>query len=98
MIRKETMKGSKKVKVTFVLPRDQPHGTVFLVGDFNGWRPGVDLFARRANRAFSVSVTLEPGGRYAFRYLTGTGEWIDEERPDAREPNGFGGENGVVVT
>ena len=98
MIRKESVKGSGKVRVTFVLPEDQPHGKVFLVGDFNGWRPGEHVFARRANRAFSASVTLEGGRRYAFRYLTGTGQWLDEEEADGREPNGFGGENGVVAT
>ena len=98
MIRKESVKGSGKVRVTFVLPKDQPHGKVSVVGDFNGWRPEATPLARRANQTFSASVALDAGGRFAFRYLTGTGLWLDEPEADAREPNGFGGENCVVVT
>jgi len=98
MIKKEPVKGKKQVKVTFVLPEDQPHGKVFLVGDFNNWQPGRHLFARRANRTWSVSLTLEAGRRYAFRYLTGRGEWLDEAEADGREPNDYGGENCVVAT
>ncbi|OGL65116.1 MAG: hypothetical protein A3J27_10505 [Candidatus Tectomicrobia bacterium RIFCSPLOWO2_12_FULL_69_37] len=98
MIRKEKMKDGGKVKVTFVLPRDQPHGKVSVVGDFNGWRPGEHVFARRANRAFSASVELEAGGRWAFRYLAEGGVWLDDEAPDAREADGNGNVNGVVET
>ncbi|MBI3128262.1 MAG: isoamylase early set domain-containing protein [Candidatus Tectomicrobia bacterium] len=98
MIRKERVKGSGKVRVTFVLPKDQPHGKVSVVGDFNGWEPNKTPLVRRANQAYSAAITLEAGRRYAFRYITGKGIWLDEPEADAREPNGFGGENCVVVT
>src|SRR3972149_4919947 len=94
MIRKEKMKDGKKVKVTFVLPKDQPHGKVSVVGDFNGWEPGALPLVRRANRTYSASVELEAGGRWAFRYLAENGVWLDEKTPDAREADGDGEGNG----
>ena len=98
MIRKKKQKGSDHVKVTFVLPEDHGYGKVAVVGDFNDWDPEAMPMKRRNNKTYSATVTLEAGGRYAFRYYCEDGTWVDDDDADATEPNDFGTVNGVVVT
>jgi hypothetical protein len=69
------------VKVTFVLPAQQPGGRVSVVGDFNEWRPGTHELRKRSNDTRSVSVEVLPGTTLCFRYLASDDHWFDE--PDA---------------
>jgi hypothetical protein len=92
------VKGSDKVKVSFVLPDDRVSGKVSVVGDFNGWNPTTHPLRKRANGTRSVSVSLTRGQRYAFRYVTEEGAWHDDETAAEFQPNEFGGVNGVVAT
>ncbi|MBN1261269.1 MAG: isoamylase early set domain-containing protein [Anaerolineae bacterium] len=96
MIRRDNVKGSDKLKVTFILGEDSPAASV--VGDFNNWDPLVNPMKRRSNQKFSTSVILEPGKRYVFRYLAEGGGWFNDEDADAQEPNEFGGHNSVLLT
>lgn len=91
MIRREVKAG--ELRITFVLPQDQPPGRVSVVGDFNDWRPGVHTLARRSNGTRSVRVTVSPGTAYRFRYLGEDGHWFDDADADLRDS-----ENGVVLT
>jgi hypothetical protein len=79
--------------VTFSLEDDRP---VSVVADFNGWDPLVDPLLLRSNGLRSVAVTLPEGGDVRFRYLADGGEYFDDPDADHREPNGFGGTNGVL--
>ena len=97
MIKQTPVKGSKKVKVNFVLPKESTAGTVSVVGDFNGWDPYVHPLKPRSNGTKSVTVTLPVSQRFAFRYLDEQGQWLDDDAVD-REPNNFGGVNGVLTT
>ena len=83
MIRRETKAG--KVRITFALPDDHPAGRVSVVGDFNGWTPGVHRLAQRSNGTRSVAVSVTPGVAYRFRYLGEGGYWFDDPDVDARE-------------
>ena len=98
MIKQTPVKGSKKVKVNFVLPKESAAGKVSVVGDFNGWNPARHPLRKRANGTRSVSLSLPAGGRYAFRYVTDDGTWHDDEAVGEFEPNGFGGANAVLTT
>ena len=98
MIRKQNLKGGKQVKVTFVLADDLAYGTTAVVGDFNGWDPSAHVFKRRSNKTYSTSVTLEPDGRYAFRYLSDEAGWVNEDAADGYEPSGFGSDNCILLT
>lgn len=80
------------VRVTFVLPADQPAGAVSVVGDFNGWDPFAHPLRRRANGTRSTAVTVPAGTTLRFRYLAEGGLWFDDE---AAEP---AGEAGVTIT
>jgi 1,4-alpha-glucan branching enzyme len=97
VIKQTAVKGSKKVKVNFVLPKDSVNGKVSVVGDFNGWDPYVHPLRPRSNGTKSVTVTLPVSQRFAFRYLDEHGQWLDDDAVD-REPNDFGGVNSVVHT
>jgi 1,4-alpha-glucan branching enzyme len=83
MIRREVKSG--ELRVTFVLPQDQPAGRVSVVGDFNDWTPGVHTLARRSNGTRSVRVTVSPGASYRFRYLGEGGHWFDDPDVDSRD-------------
>ncbi len=67
------------VRVTFVLPADDPRGAVSVVGDFNDWNPFAHPLRRRANGTRSVAVTVPAGSTLRFRYLAEGGVWFDDE-------------------
>jgi 1,4-alpha-glucan branching enzyme len=98
VIKRQPVKGSDQIKVSFVVPGDQVAGKVSVVGDFNDWNPSVHPLRKRANGTHSVSVSLPAGGRYQFRYVTGDGTWHDDDSASEFEPNGFGGANAVLTT
>jgi 1,4-alpha-glucan branching enzyme len=91
MIKRETKAG--ELHLTFVLSHDEPAGRVSVVGDFNGWTPGVHSLVRRSNGTRSVKVKVTPGGAYRFRYLGEGGHWFNDPQADAREE-----QDGVVLT
>lgn len=98
MIKKSPVKGTGKVKVSFVLDKTEPAGQVSVVGEFNNWDPLAHPLRPRSNGTRSVAVTLPAGRRYAFRYLAEGGRWHDDETASAFEPNGVGGVNGILET
>jgi hypothetical protein len=98
VIKQTPVKGSDKVKVNFVLPKDTVTGKVSVVGDFNGWDPMVHPLRPRSNGTRSIAITLPAQRRFAFRYLDEAGQWIDDDAAHAYEDNGIGGVNSVVHT
>jgi 1,4-alpha-glucan branching enzyme len=98
VIKQTPVKGSKKVKVNFVLPKDSADGKVSVVGDFNDWDPFVHPLKPRSNGTKSVSVTLPVSQRFAFKYLDEHGQWLDDDAAHEYVDNGAGGVNSVVHT
>ena len=94
MIRRRSVKGSDKVKVSFALPEDHPHAAhTCVAGTFNDWDMEVAPLIRRNNATYSAVVTLDKGERYEYRYVTEDGVWFNTG--DADE---YAGENGVLFT
>jgi hypothetical protein len=83
---------SQVVKVTFVLPVEQPSGVVSVVGDFNKWEPGAHELRKRSNGTRSASIEVESGTTLRFRYLGSDGHWFDDEHADHHD-----GRAGVFV-
>ena len=76
------------VRVTFVLPEDEPPGAVSVVGDFNDWNPFAHPLRRRANGTRSTAVSVPASSTLRFRYLAEGGVWFDDETLPAREGQG----------
>jgi hypothetical protein len=84
------------VRLTFVLPADKPVGRVSVVGDFNGWRPGVHELRRRSNGTRSLALTVPEGTSVRFRYLAEGGQWSNEtDHPAIRQ---VGDDSLIVAT
>jgi 1,4-alpha-glucan branching enzyme len=94
-IRCEPTKRGDLVKVTFSLSARTATARVSLVGDFNGWRQGANMFKRRGELDVA-SVTLSAGRRYEFRYVDEDGTWFNDDEAHAYASNVFGGYNSVV--
>jgi 1,4-alpha-glucan branching enzyme len=97
MIKKEAVKKTNQVKLSFVLPADSTRPRISVVGDFNQWDPDAHPMAKRNNGTVSASVLLDPGQRVRFRYYIPPGEWFNDETADAYEPGDFGAANCVVI-
>jgi 1,4-alpha-glucan branching enzyme len=95
MIRCEPTKKGDLVKVTFSLAGRDGGPRVSVVGDFNGWREGANLFKRRGELEVA-SVTLSAGRRYEFRYVDEDGTWFNDEEAHGSAPNDYGGYNSVI--
>lgn len=95
MVTKEFSKNSGPAKVVFELPASVNGKTVFLVGDFNDWKPVQAM--ERADECWRCALELEPGREYQFRYLVDGDTWLNDPAADKYAPNPFGSENSVVV-
>jgi 1,4-alpha-glucan branching enzyme len=97
MIKKSADKNGK-VKVTFSQPYSEGQPQVSVVGDFNDWNETSHRLAKRSNGTCSVSVTLDEGQRYRFRYYRADGSWYNDEAADAYEASEHSSENCILLT
>jgi 1,4-alpha-glucan branching enzyme len=97
MIKREVLKTSKQVKLTFIQPYNGSQARISVVGEFNNWDPKANPLIKRNNGTASVSVTLPAGQPVRFRYVTDQGVWFNDEAADAYEPGEHGEANCVVI-
>ena len=90
--------GKPVAHVTFILPDTLWADAVYLVGDFNGWDCTSHPFQRDRDGRWVVSLDLDVGRAFKFRYLRDDMGWVGEMQADAYVPSSLGGENFVVVT
>ncbi|MFB0537279.1 MAG: isoamylase early set domain-containing protein [Anaerolineae bacterium] len=102
MLKKQHIKSRKVVKVTFEVPEAElPEAkveSVHLVGEFNDWDLTATPMTRRKGDIFRVTLELEPGREYQFRYLVNSEHWCNDWHADAYVLGDFGEDNCVVVT
>jgi 1,4-alpha-glucan branching enzyme len=87
-------------KVTFRLPKEvvPSASAVSLVGDFNGWDAEACAMKKLKDGSFTVTVDLERGQEYQFRYCIDQDKWENDWEADKYVPNEFGdADNSVVV-
>ncbi len=102
MIKREILKATNQVKLTFIQPvniqlvNGSP-APVSVVGDFNSWNPKANPLIKRSNNTASASIILPVGQSVRFRYVTGQGVWFNDEKADAYEPGEHGEENCLVL-
>ena len=97
MIDKQYLKSKPGCRVTFMLPEGLKIKTAQLVGDFNDWDITATPMSAQDDQ-FQVTLELETGQEYQFRYLINDQEWYNDWNADKYVPNPFGGDNSVVVT
>jgi len=72
--------------------------TIHLVGDFNDWCSGCHPLQRDRQGHWSLTVDLELGHAYQFRYLRDGEEWVNDGQADAYVSSPYGSDNSVIVT
>ena len=94
MIKSRTAKGM--ASVTFTLDPGVGAQTAAVCGDWNDWSADADVMRRDAAGGFSLTVDLDAGRTYRFRYLLDGQRWDNDWAADAYVPNSFGGDDSVV--
>ena len=95
-MKKEAIRNSSKVSVTFEMPADVEAQTLAVVGDFNEWKEDAAPMQRRKDGTWARTLRLEPG-TYAYRYLADGARWLNDWNADRYEPSGLGDDNSVLV-
>jgi len=85
-----------KASVTLTLDPRVSAQTAAVCGEWNGWSADIGVMRRDAEGRFSLTVDLDAGRTYRFRYLLDGERWDNDWAADAYVPNGFGGDDSVV--
>jgi 1,4-alpha-glucan branching enzyme len=99
-IKKEYLKSKKTCKVTFKLPRiAAPKAKdVCIVGDFNSWNIYANPMKKLKTGDYTITLELEPGREYQFRYLIDGAKWENDWNADKYVRSPFGdSDNSVIV-
>jgi len=70
--------------------------TVAVCGEWNEWSVGAGVMRRDTEGGFSLTVSLDTGRAYRFRYLLDGQRWDNDWAADAYVRNDFGGDDSVV--
>jgi len=90
-------RGTKgKARVTFTIDPHVGAQAAAVCGEWNGWSADASVMQRDAEGGFSVTVDLDAGRAYRFRYLLDGQRWENDWAADAYVRNDFGGDDSVV--
>lgn len=97
-ITKEYAKSRNLCKVTFVLPGEAAPMAqqVAIVGDFNDWNKTSTYLVKTENGDFNITLELEAGKEYRFRYLIDNHRWENDWFADKYLAGPYGVEDSVV--
>ncbi|MBF0565813.1 MAG: isoamylase early set domain-containing protein [Nitrospirae bacterium] len=87
-------------KVTFTLPAAAaPYAkTVAIAGDFNKWDINVNLLEKTETGDYSITLKLDAGRDYQFKYVIDGTKWENDWNADRYEPVSGGGTDNSVVS
>ncbi len=97
MLKKSYSKTGKLCRVTFKYPNEEKCETAVVVGEFNEWSLEENPMKRLKNGSFSVTLFLNAGYSYRFRYVLDGNVWVNDPDSDSYAPNEYGEENSVVA-
>ncbi len=69
---------------------------VSVIGTFNGWSPDQSRMRRLTGGNWEIVLSLPPG-HYSYRFLVNNRSQVLDPAAENIEPDGFGGENSVMV-
>jgi 1,4-alpha-glucan branching enzyme len=98
-LKKKYLASKPECKVTFKLDKDVAgdYKEVTLVGDFNNWDQSKHQMKKLKSGDFSITINLENGNDYQFKYLANKTEWLNDDEADQLVVNEFQGHNSVVT-
>jgi 1,4-alpha-glucan branching enzyme len=97
MILKEATTKTDRIRVTFELPLPDVAGRVNLVGEFNDWdESATRMCCAESPLCWRVTLELEAGRRYRFRYLVDGDEWLNDWYADDFAENPYGSYDSVL--
>ncbi|MBN2012137.1 isoamylase early set domain-containing protein [candidate division KSB1 bacterium] len=99
-LKKRYMKSSKTCKVTFDIPKELTENAkkVTVVGEFNNWDTKATPLRKLKDKVYKVTLDLEVGKEYQFRYLIDGKNWVNDWYADKYVSSPVGNcENSVVV-
>ena len=97
---KTCVKGQTTCKVKFLLNKEAGSSkkSAFLVGDFNDWNKQATPMKKMKDGSFTVTLTLQKGRKYQYRYLLDGTVWENDWKADGYIPTQYGdGDNSVVA-
>ncbi len=98
-IKKEFLKTKNACRVTFRLPKiAAPDAkSVCVVGDFNNWDIHANPMKKLEDEDYAVTLDLEPGREYQFRYLIDESKWENDWNADKYVKSPYGDSDNSVV-
>jgi len=98
-LKKQFYESKPVCKVTFKLTKDIVNSaeSVNLAGDFNKWDTKSIPMKKLKGGEYAVTLALQKGKEYQFKYLIDGDSWINEKEADKYVPNEFQTENSVVI-
>ncbi|WP_028581164.1 isoamylase early set domain-containing protein [Desulfogranum japonicum] len=97
MLKKSYSKTGKICRVTFKYVNEEGAESVALAGDFNAWSTDSTPMKKLKDSSFSVTLSLDAGSSYAFRYVIDGQSWVNDDMADSYNPNEFGENNSIVT-
>ena len=97
MLKKSYTKSGRTCRVTFKVPAELEADRIALLGEFNAWDAERHLLKKRKDGSHSLTVSLDAGNDYRFRYLLDGERWVNDEAPDGLVFNRFGDQDCVVT-
>jgi predicted carbohydrate-binding protein with CBM48 len=91
-----TSSGEQPEQVVLELPREAGATSVAVAGDFNGWSVTTHEMRQRDDGCFAITLELQPGRTYCYRYWVDGCRWENDWSADAYVPNEFGGDNSMI--
>lgn len=97
MPKKSYTRTGRSCRVTFYLPAEVTANRVALCGEFNDWRPDAHPMRMKKDGSHYVSLSLDTGRSYRYRFLVDDTHWENDWNADEYRPNEFGSDDSVVI-
>jgi 1,4-alpha-glucan branching enzyme len=98
-LKRQYLKSRPICKVTFRIAEETGGSSrkAHVVGEFNDWSVSAHPMRRLKSGAFTVTIDLEKGREYQFRYLLDHRRWENEPEADRFAPSPFSDARNSVV-
>lgn len=98
-IKKKYLGTDSSCRVTLSLPKEAvgTSGGVNVVGDFNNWDSEAMPMKRLRSGDFEITIELQSGREYRFRYLIDGSRWENDWSADNYYPNPYGCDDSVLI-